>query len=303
LYIPTWQRSQRNAARCQELIAGLTYQGIYTPPSERGSMIFPGNIGGVNWGGAALDPSTNILYANTNRQAYSVQLLKREAKFGAKEQDIFFYYDYLIPYTQAAVPIFALVILLILIFALVRRWRVVAIFGTIGFMLFGFLLSIPLRVKRKSLRSIEAAFGYDHSPMFQTPYELLRQPIVDDDHVPCVNPPWGGIAAINLDTGLKVWDKTLGTMYPDSETGSINLGGPVATPGGLVFTAGTRESIFRAFDSATGEMVWHAPLPVPAQSTPMSYFVDGKQFVVIADGGHGLFGTKTGDSVIAFALE
>jgi quinoprotein glucose dehydrogenase len=296
----TWQRSKRNSARCQELMAGLIYQGIYTPPSERGSIIFPGNIGGVNWGGATLDPSTNILYANTNRQAYSVQLLKREPNFGVKEQGIYYY---LIPYTQTAVRILALAIVLTLIFALIRRWRLAATCGVLGLMLFGFLLSLHFRAQRAAAYPIHAAFGYDHSSMFHTPYELLRQPIVDYDHMPCVSPPWGAIAAINLDTGLKVWDKTLGTMYSEGDTGSTNLGGPVVIPGGLVFTAGTKESIFRAFDAATGNLVWQSPLPVPAQSTPMSYTVGGKQFIVIADGGHGLFGTKTGDSVIAFAIE
>ncbi len=91
-------------------------------------------------------------------------------------------------------------------------------------------------------------------------------------------------------------------MVKGAETGSLNLGGPIVTRGGLVFAAAVREPVLRAFDKTTGKLVWTGQLPVPAQSTPMTYVLDHKQYVVVAAGGHGGFGTPLGDSLIAFAL-
>lgn len=76
----------------------------------------------------------------------------------------------------------------------------------------------------------------------------------------------------------------------------------MVTAGGLLFTATTRDAELRAFDSKTGEEVWKAELPVPAQAAPMTYTIGGRQFVVIADGGHGTFRTAQSDVLIAFAL-
>ena len=112
----------------------------------------------------------------------------------------------------------------------------------------------------------------------------------------------GQITAINLSEGVKEWERPLGTMVKGRETGSLNLGGPIVTRGGLVFVAAVREPVLRAFDKRTGQLLWTGALPVPAQSTPMTYELDGKQYVIIAAGGHGGFGTPQGDSLIAFAL-
>ena len=297
-----WQRSARNIERCRALLSGLRYEGMYTPPSERGSLIFPGNIGGVNWGGPALDPATNMIYANTNRVAYSVYLVRRswrgswEGSVSAfirmhtvklVEMMIFSFLfaigAYLLNYRGLGT---ALVVLAVVTLLLVFPWQVL----------------IPRQMA--VMHMMEGAFGHDTSPMFGSPFELRRDPIKDYDGMPCNAPPWGGLTAINLETGKKEWEKPLGTMAPGGpETGSLNLGGPAVTAGGLVFAGATRDAVLRAFDSKTGEIVWKTDLPAPAQATPMSYVYKGKQYVVIAAGGHGLFGTKTGDSVVAFALE
>jgi quinoprotein glucose dehydrogenase len=90
---------------------------------------------------------------------------------------------------------------------------------------------------------------------------------------------------------------------PDAPTwGSVNLGGPTTTGGGLVFIAATIDGMFRAFDVESGELLWQDPLPAGGQATPMTYAVDGRQFVVIAAGGHSRLGTPRGDFVIAYAL-
>jgi quinoprotein glucose dehydrogenase len=114
--------------------------------------------------------------------------------------------------------------------------------------------------------------------------------------------PWGQTVALNLNTGQIVWKATLGTMTPGRQTGSPSLGGPMVTAGGLIFSAATVEPLFRAFDSRTGKQLWEAPLPASAQATPMTYELDGRQYVVIAAGGHGNFTYSHSDSLVAFAL-
>jgi len=153
---------------------------------------------------------------------------------------------------------------------------------------------------------LEAEIG----AMRDTPYVLQRTYLVDlaRGALPYTRPPWGTLAAVNLQTGALQFEVPLGFMldpkdYPESEQwGSISLGGPTTTAGGLVFIAATRDRHLRAFDIETGALLWKAPLPAGAQATPMTYEVGGTQYVVIAAGGHGKLGTTLGDFVMAFAL-
>jgi quinoprotein glucose dehydrogenase len=115
--------------------------------------------------------------------------------------------------------------------------------------------------------------------------------------------PWGTVDALNLQTGKMMWEKPHGTEIAGKQTGAVSLGGVMVTAGGLVFSGGTREPLLRAYDAASGKELWKGDLPAPAQATPMSYEVNGRQFVVIAAGGNGLWGTKQGDAVVAFGVE
>ena len=133
-------------------------------------------------------------------------------------------------------------------------------------------------------------------------YGLYRTFIFSPSGLPCNAPPWGTTEAVDLFTGKKVWDVPLGTLVPGQQTGSINLGGPMATGGGLVFTSATIAPVLRAFDSETGKELWSYELPAGGQATPMTYNFNGKQYLVIAAGGHGKLGSKQGDYVIAFTL-
>ena len=114
--------------------------------------------------------------------------------------------------------------------------------------------------------------------------------------------------AVDLSTGNDKWQVPIGFMvdtitYPDAKKwGSINLGGAIVTAGNLVFIAATRDGFFRAFQSETGRLLWETLLPAGGHATPMTYSVKGKQFVVIAAGGHGRLLTKMGDAVVAYAL-
>ncbi len=134
------------------------------------------------------------------------------------------------------------------------------------------------------------------------PFGIYRSFLFSPSKMPCNAPPWGTTAAVDLFSGKKVWDVPLGSLVPGKETGSINLGGPMITGGGLVFTSAAMDLYLRAFDIETGKELWKYLLPAGGQATPMTYSWKGKQYVVIAAGGHGKFGTKQGDYVLAFAL-
>jgi quinoprotein glucose dehydrogenase len=144
-----------------------------------------------------------------------------------------------------------------------------------------------------------------------TPYVMKRDylfAINNNEVFMQTEPPWGTLVAIDLNSGAKKWEVPLGYMmdtvkYPGAaKWGSLNFGGAIATAGNLVFVAATRDGHLRAFDSRTGAGLWTYALPAGAQATPMTYAVNGKQYIVIAAGGHGKFGTKMGDYVVAFAL-
>ncbi len=144
-----------------------------------------------------------------------------------------------------------------------------------------------------------------------TPYGMNREGgFAGPLDVPCTPPPWGKLVAVDLNSGEVVWDVALGTIRDIAPLplpigwGTPNLGGPMITGGGLVFIGAAMDDYLRAFDWETGEELWKGRLPAGGQATPMTYRLraDGKQYVVIAAGGHGGLGTKLGDHVVAFAL-
>jgi glucose dehydrogenase len=130
----------------------------------------------------------------------------------------------------------------------------------------------------------------------------------DSNLWPCQKPPWGELTAVNVNTGEIAWRVPLGiTEALEAKgvhhTGALNIGGSIATSGGLVFIGATNDSRFRAFDSRTGRELWSTVLDGSGHATPMTYTgKDGRQYVVIAAGGGGFFGSKPADSLIAFAL-
>jgi quinoprotein glucose dehydrogenase len=144
-------------------------------------------------------------------------------------------------------------------------------------------------------------FGRDYGSNSGTPYASFSEPLALPDY-PCSPMPWGAVSALNLNTGKTAWQTPLGTDLPGAHTGTFNVGGPIVTAGGLLFTAASQEPFLRAFDSTTGEELWTEPIPVPSQATPMTYTLKGKQYLVIADGGHTDFGTPISDAIIAFSL-
>lgn len=140
-------------------------------------------------------------------------------------------------------------------------------------------------------------------------YAQSQVPMLSFIMSPCTAPPWGELAAIDLRTGETRWRRPLGvldTLMPvpiPLNWGTPNSGGPISTDGGLVFIGATADERFRAFDINTGEQLWETMTPTAAMATPMTYEVEGKQYVVIAAGGHTwLYGQKVGDYLVAYAL-
>ena len=226
---------------CRERMAELNWEGIYTPPRVgQGTLMYPGNAGGSNWGGIAVDPERRIVVANVMDLPWVVTLIPRDEFEQARRDN-------------------------------------------------------P---------------GVEISPQEGTPYAMRRELLVSSIDVPCNAPPWGSLVAVNLDTGDIRWKEPLGTIRDIAPIplsigyGVPNIGGPLVTASGLIFIGATVDDYLRAFDVETGEELWKGRLPAGGQATPMTYRVrgNGKQYVVIAAGGHGRAGTRLGDTLIAFSL-
>jgi quinoprotein glucose dehydrogenase len=201
------------------------YRGgpAFTPPSTNGTIVVPGFHGGATWSGACFDPSTGILYLNSNEQPNIVRLIADDS-------------DTREPYRPT---------------------------------------------------------GY---------FKFL-----DKNGYPAVKAPWGLLNAIDLNQGTILWQVPLGE-FPEltakgiPQTGTENFGGAIVTAGGLVFIGATRDEKIRAFDKTTGQCLWQYKLNAGGYATPCTYSVHGRQFLVIATGGGGKLGTKSGDEFVAFAL-
>jgi quinoprotein glucose dehydrogenase len=138
-----------------------------------------------------------------------------------------------------------------------------------------------------------------------TPYGMARRLLRAPSGLPCIAPPWGVLNGVDADTGEVKWTTPTGSLKQGvAPPGSITLGGPIATAGGLVFMAGTLDPAIYAYDVEAGKQLWRGELPTSARATPMTYRgKDGRQYLVIAAGGHGIPGmAPLGDYLVAFSL-
>lgn len=278
--------------------------GMFAPPTERGIIVFPGFDGGGEWGGAAFDADTSLLYVNANEMPWIVRLIPnndtslykvncaschREDRKGS-------------PAAPSLEQIGD------------RRSRedIAAVIreGT------GRMPAFPDMGARNIADLVEfLTTGRDKGadPNVTADPSWLKYRIDgetlfrDPDGYPPITPPWGTLNAIDLNAGTIKWQIPLGE-YPElvakglKNTGSDNYGGPLVTAGGIVFIGATNfDRKFRAFDKLSGTLLWEGMLPAAGNATPATYTVHGRQYIVIVCGG-GKNGAPSGSAIVAFAL-
>ena len=285
----------------------------FMPPSREGTVIFPGFDGGGEWGGAAVDPATGILYVNSSEMAWVLTMVPVPARASAPVGErVYVQYcaschgidrrggsaqGQLVPSLVDVGHRFDSTDLV----ALIDKGK-----GTMPSL--GFLSAGEKKGVAAFLRGEGAPAGKEEEEKVEAsvPYTSTGyNRFVDSGGYPAVKPPCT-LNAVDLVHGDTRWRVPLGE-YPEltrrgiPPTGTENYGGPVVTAGGLVFIAASRDEMFHAFDKRTGRLLWQARLPAGGYATPSTYEVGGRQYVVVAAGG-GKMGTRSGDAYVAFAL-
>jgi quinoprotein glucose dehydrogenase len=231
-----WGATPADVAACRDSIQGLRNEGVFTPPSVRGTVAVPGHVGGPNWSGYAFDSTRGLLIVNTNNLPATVRLIPRHEYDASTRED------------------------------------------------------------------------GEYGPSIGTPYVTFRRYLFAPSGRPCSQPPWGTLAAVDIANRTIRWQVPLGSMEGFGGAtavppGSISLGGPIVTAGGIAFIAGTFDPFLRAFDIENGRELWKGQLPASGHATPMTYKVGGRQYVVIAAGGHPkITEERVSDALVAFAL-
>jgi quinoprotein glucose dehydrogenase len=237
-----WGFTYFDKKACREEIEQFDHGSIYTPISERGTIVNPSVGGGPNWGGGGYDPATNIMVVPTNRVPTIVKLIPLNA---AK--------DVVAGGSEAA-------------------------------------MSMNFRISG-------------------SPYVVQVMPLLSPLKAPCSAPPWAALTALDIVRKKIIWQVPLGSlkkMLPiplDIHYGTPGAGGPLVTAGGLVFIGYTLDNTFRAFDLATGEVLWETDIPAAGTAVPVTYEVNGEQYVVITAGGHTMYKSTMGDAVVAYKLK
>jgi quinoprotein glucose dehydrogenase len=287
--------------------------GQFEPPSLEGTVIFPGYDGGAEWGGAAFDPATGLLYVNSNEMPWILRLVERPPT-GPRPSGQKLYMQHCAschrPDLKGTPPEFPALI------GIGDRYtegevHTVIRQGSGRMPGYNHLPGAQTRAMARYLMTGEdtevSAEEGKTSPMDQKYTHDGYNKFLDPDGYPAVEPPWGTLNAINLDTGEIAWSIPFGE-FPElveqgiRNTGSENYGGPVVTAGGLLFIGATNhDRKFRVYDKRTGELLWETLLPAGGNATPAVYEVNGRQFVVIAAGG-GKSNQPSGGSYVAFAL-
>lgn len=165
-----------------------------------------------------------------------------------------------------------------------------------------FVVALIPRAQFDAERAARTHPDAEYARQAGTPYGMRREVFKSALGVPCVKPPWGTLTAVDMQRGTIRWQVPLGdTPYLPFNLGMPAIGGPIVTAGGLVFVAASLDDRLRAFETDTGKRVWEVKLPAGGQTTPMTYAIGGRQYLVIAAGGYKGDSTR-GDYLIAYAL-
>ncbi len=233
-----WGVTPLDQLECRIRFRSHRYDGMFTPPSVEGSILYPSSLGVFEWGSVSVDPTRSVIFANTSWMPMINTLIPR-----SKAPDV-----------------------------------------------------------------QPSAIG---GPARGTPYASTSIVFRSSLGIPCHQPPWGHMTAIDLASLNIVWRNPLGDVRANGpfgiplrlKFGLPNLGGSVVTAGGVVFVAASMDRTFRALDAATGKELWYDILPASGHATPAVYRgADGKQYVVLAAGGHSALASRVGDSLIAYTL-
>ena len=262
-----WGFSPIDQLMCRIQFRQANYEGYLTPPSvDRPWIQYPGYNGGSDWGSVAIDPVRRLLIANYNDIPNINQLIPR-----AKANEL------------GIQPIYA-------------------------------QLDAASVQKPAGSKTGKGEGGASVYPQVNAPYAISVNSGWRNwgTGVPCSAPPYGSIRAISMDTGKTVWDGPLGTARRNGpfgipshmpfNIGLPNNGGTVVTAGGLIFVGAATDNLFRAIDVKTGEVVWQDELPAGGQSNPISYEINGEQYVLIGATGHAFMETGVSDQIIAYKL-
>ena len=289
--------------------------GPFTPFAvDVDTVIFPGYDGGAEWGGSAFDPETGLLYVNANEMAWTGRLELSPA--GNTARQVYLrncaacHRDKL----QGEPPQMPSLVG-------VGERRAAQDIARVIRQGAGRMPGFPTLSDDEVEGLVQYLRTGDSREVRESSVSPLNlkyrftgyRKFLDPDGYPAISPPWGTLNAIDLDTGASAWTVPLGE-YPElaaagmRNTGSENYGGPLVTAGGLVFIGASNfDRKFRAFDKATGELLWEATLPFSGNGTPATYAVNGRQFVLTPAGGGkppGQLGAAkdSGGHYVAFAL-
>jgi quinoprotein glucose dehydrogenase len=294
-----------------EQFQNLRSEGQFVPLSVgKETVIFPGFDGGAEWGGAAFDPVSGLLFVNSNDLVWTSSLVLNAPAASGREL-----------YTAQCAACHGTDMAgnggqapaLSDIKSRRSAEQVTEVIQKGGGRMPGFPNLLPQALRALVQYVMTGSSQDGAAPAERSPFDLKYRfmgykKFLDPDGYPAVAPPWGTLNAINLNTGEYAWKIPLGE-YPElaakgmKDTGTENYGGPIVTAGGLVFISATNfDRKFRAFHKETGQLLWETVLPSSGNSTPATYEVNGKQYVLIEAAGGKARSGGTAAVYVAFAL-